>query len=446
MSIALRRLANRVLETDNAVLAAAPEGARAQDWSPTDLAAAGGHAGFLAAWAELVGPFHLGDAFRAALEHFAHPTLAWMLDNAARLESSDPGDGWLASLDDREGAKRYLAVLANQDIETHDPDEGYASWTGMSAADLGRSEDACRRCFDVLFCKLFARFPRYPVLWDQLASADDEKTFEGDPLATPLLVNWGYWTTYRAMRSHGHGPTARTWMRFFEPLTKWPGQALGSRYFLRMLEDFFGGDGVVRREVALWMRPHALKTWRNPAVYKLFLDLGCVECGFPLVHSILDLDEPAVKYISTYQGRRDLFLSLKLLLERMSSGSNDSEAYTDELAQLVRMLAGPVEVEVGGHPTGPFFIVDSRRDERMQPVRWRSYLLLLLSFGPRRPAGWRRRGPLVGAACGYRRLMDDVLEVARWKRWVATGAIGGLPPELGRAIMFEAWMALLKDR
>ncbi|KAI9018810.1 hypothetical protein DFJ74DRAFT_675042, partial [Hyaloraphidium curvatum] len=163
------------------------------DYSATDLAAAGNHTEFLAAWAELVGPFRLASAFDSAIYWLADRSVAWMLANAAHLQDADLGNAWHPTLSDVRLAKKHLGFLASQEAPNHIPDPAF-------------SREACLSCFCSFADLLFAKFEGYPTLEDQF---NDQGT---------AFLTIGRWTIYKGVKELRHGPTAQTWRAFFCPI------------------------------------------------------------------------------------------------------------------------------------------------------------------------------------------------------------------------------------
>ncbi|KAI9032045.1 hypothetical protein DFJ74DRAFT_640696 [Hyaloraphidium curvatum] len=378
-------------------------------WCATDVAAASNDVAFLAQWVEVVGPLPLSDNFQGALSCFADATVSWMLDNAKSLVPLKPGDKWAAMLSDRTSAKEFLVDLGRTEYS-----DTLARKPG--SAMLRNEEEACRRCFRVLYDRVFSAFPGYPSPQDCI-----RRPGRTEHEAVAILGVYGPVTT-AALKEYGHGPTEANWKPYFRTfLNSWDKPAFQARRFLDLLDEFFRDAPAMQREIACWVRNRALPRWRHPGVYAKFIELGVLRCDAKLLSSCLNVNKAATKYLEDvpFSGLRDMFLSVRLILARLAGSTGGAGAGPCELAALLN------EVQRPGSP------LHGRR----------SFVLLLLFYGAGGPNHLLTKVLADAGADRYRGLMDDVLEVAAWKRWIGSGAIGGLPPEVAQEIMFEAWLA-----
>ncbi|KAI9018815.1 hypothetical protein DFJ74DRAFT_675051 [Hyaloraphidium curvatum] len=342
-------------------------------WSATDVAAAGGHVGFLAAWEEQVGPFALENAFVAALVCFADTTLAWMLEKAAGLSDGAAPGTWLGSLRNQAAAKWYLLCLARGDYEMHEerwPDRV------LDDSELEASKEACRRCYRTLFERLFTGFATYPTIEDQFLEGSVE---------TALLFSGGL-VTYGSI-----------------------------------------DDPKTRRECHAWFGDEKIGDWFHPTLFEMMLDEGVIVADDDLLTTCVGFGGGMAMYYTDggpvggeFPGRRHLFLCLHLVFRRASAAGFPPTA--EHLAWLLSS------------------IYESEAPHRCL----RSLVLLLLFYEGPKPGERLDRSTKENAEKRYRGLVEDVLEVARWRRWIDRGSLGGLPPELTQEIMFRTWIEMLR--
>ncbi|KAI9018799.1 hypothetical protein DFJ74DRAFT_644180 [Hyaloraphidium curvatum] len=238
-----------------------------------------------------------------------------------------------------------------------------------------------------------------------LGNRDD--AFNGDlPLGDPETNGEACRRCYRALYG-GSTDTCRCWLPFFGKSADTWDPHRAPMHFMRMLRDFFPDDFYPRREIATWALPTALKRWRHSGVLRLLLDMDLVRADASLLSVCLDLSAFAF-FPSSFPWRRDEFLSFRLLLSRITAASGGPGAEPHDLAVILSQVRAARS------------IISGRR----------SFILLLIFYGAGGGGPAIRRARATADADRHPGLMEDVLEVARWKRWIADRSIGGLVPEI----------------
>ncbi|KAI9033491.1 hypothetical protein DFJ74DRAFT_652631 [Hyaloraphidium curvatum] len=278
---------------------------------------------------------------------------------------------------------------------------------------------------------------QYPRLCDQILWEADTGFSHSHSLccgtaliSCPDISESAYLALRDLFRHSPARPTKKEQEVYLKPLFRHESRYSAPRAparFLRLLRAFF--DPSHQKRLARTYLSQILGQWREPTIYRFLLDQGILTADANLVAKLLQVNRNASsrdRFLPDGCGAElciGLFRTLELLLRRIAASGNGAGAGSLDLALTVEKVKVP----------------RYRTSERKPLAGARGLILLLLFFGADPNHSVVKRSCLFGVTGTYDGLLEDVVEVARWRKWVRVSNIGGLPPEIKERIMLYAW-------
>lgn len=362
---------------------------------PPEIAVCCGSLRFLEWWEQRIGRMPLAGMLFISCAEAVVESLVWLIERRFTLKPMNDGDDDLQSiLADREKVAGFLGTIVKQNVNAS-VHERYLS-------------EQCLLIF-APFVKSFDNYPNF----------EDHGDLGGPLITNPYLSR----QTYQILRDvFGHGPDKSNWIRFFDAFfdDEFSGDREFAAHFVRLLKDFFSDDAD-RVPIVKHYANRILRFFKVPELLSYIIQKDIIPADANLVAALHAIDS---EVHPAFNDRlcMDIFDSLALVLPIVAAKNEGCGASSWDLAAAM-----------------------SNTDES-DSIGWtkalegyRGLVRLLLYFGA------KPDHPQVRATVSeYPNLLEDILDVARWKRWEQSGNFCGLPGEITRMIMFRVWRGTFK--
>lgn len=374
--------------------------------TPPEVAIVCGSLRFLEWWHVRIGRMPLKKMLDIACRQAVPKSLEWLIENKTKL---------LPKLNDRD-----LETLFGSRDQLRECLEAIGEYECYDLSE--RTSPDCLR----LLAPFTKQFHDYPTLQDR-----------GTGDLGALIMNPRISTeTYNVLhKDWGHGPTTSNWTEMFPWLFHISPYAAYAPYgaahhFWLVLEDFFPEEED-KIMIVKHFSKDILRYFKLPRFLRFILKHEILPLDANLVASIHGID-PEIHTSFISRTCRDIFDGLIMVLPNIAAKNNGCAASSWDLAAAIS--------NVKALPA-----TSAKSTRKAKAIEgFNGLVRLLLYFGAEPDHVQVRKAIRLDSEGEYKGLIEDILDVERWKRWEQSGNFCGLPSEITRMVMFRVWRGTFK--